>query len=198
MGYTHYWSLKDSTISQKNFDKVLKDVKKIENALEHTEEKLFDGVGRKLGVCYTGSESNGKFEADGFLFNGNSAEGEDHETMSLHVGENDWSFCKTARKPYDIAVCMVLLSLKYHVRSTNVSSDGDGSQDEWGQAFDLWKTIFNRSVSFKFKEWKADSKTMDGSLSIIAFTGNKFEFRAVGSTANCSAAMVAINIGRIV
>ena len=27
----------------------------------------------------------------------------------------------------------------------------------------------------------------------FAFTGNKFEFRAVGSTANCSAAMVAIN-----
>ncbi len=27
----------------------------------------------------------------------------------------------------------------------------------------------------------------------FAFTGNKFEFRAVGSSANCSAAMIALN-----
>ena len=44
---------------------------------------------------------------------------------------------------------------------------GDGEQDEWGQAFDLWSEIFDtRNVSFKFKEWVKDSKKLDGSLAI--------------------------------
>lgn len=165
MGYTHYWSLKDSTLSQKNFDKVLKDIQKIEKHFAK-DNLLFSGNGEGKGIYYDGGLMGGKFECHGFYMNGDASKGDDHETFNFNVGENEWNFCKTARKPYDIAVCMILLSLKYHVRSTNVSSDGDGEQDEWGQAFDLWSEIFNtRSVEFKFKEWKADSKVFDGSLS---------------------------------
>ena len=182
MGYTHYWSLKDSTLSQKNFNKVLKDIQKIENYIKenkirndfYTDDKvnLFSGNGEGKGIYYDGGMLGGKFECTAFYMNGDASKGLDYETFSFTVGENEWNFCKTARKPYDIAVCMILLSLKYHVRSTKVTSDGDGEQDEWGQAFDLWKVIFGRSVDFKFKEWESGNNKLDGSLSIISSTGN--------------------------
>jgi len=180
MGYTHYWGLKNSTISQKNFNKVVKDLRKIEKYFSDNTifsesggtfysdreipTELFNGNGTNKGVYYSGYEINGKFECESFMFNGDNSEDYDHETMSLHSGDNDWQFCKTARKPYDLAVCLILLSLKYHARSTDITSDGDN--EDWSHAFRLWDKIFSRSISFKFKEWVKDSKTLDGSLSV--------------------------------
>ena len=165
MGYTHYWSLKDSNLSQKNFNKVLKDIKKIEKHLKDDGQPLFSGNGLVKGIYYDGGMIDDKFECNGFYLNGDANNGEDHETFCFGSGENEWNFCKTARKEYDIAVCMILLSLKYHVRSTKITSDGDGEQKEWGQAFDLWREIFGRKAEFKFKVWEKDSNKLDGSLS---------------------------------
>jgi hypothetical protein len=48
-----------------------------------------------------------------------------------------FSFCKTARKPYDTMVCLALISMKrWFMHKVVVSSDGD--REEWQPALDLY------------------------------------------------------------
>jgi hypothetical protein len=178
MGFTHYWSFKDDNLPKDKFDKIVKDVEVIEKYFNENDivsknadcsfgepVKLANGLGENNGVSYSVTLQDGnKTDFHSFAFNG---VGElSHETFSLNEGLNEWNFCKTARKPYDLAVCLVLLSVKYHVRSARVSSDGDNK--DWQHSFELYKTLFpKRNVSFKFKDWVKDDKYKDGSLSII-------------------------------
>ena len=106
-------------------NKIAKDVKVIEKALASGEvvDKTASGdfpkhvgsvplgcyAGNSKGVVYTENVQNGKTNTTEFGFNGIGDLS--HETFALNVGENEWNFCKTARKPYDLAVCMILLSL---------------------------------------------------------------------------------------
>lgn len=80
-------------------------------------------------------------------FNGKEDDG--HETFVFNVNkeQNGWSgeedaFCKTSEKPYDFAVCKVLLVLK-HFHDINLSSDGkiDGSckDESWKEAQEWMK-----------------------------------------------------------
>lgn len=82
-------------------------------------------------------------------FNGVADEG--HETFILFKkkqtgGIDDgqsryFYFCKTARKPYDLAVCLVLLSLANHAKSMKITSDGDWDGD-WTDARAAYKELF--------------------------------------------------------
>ena len=49
-----------------------------------------------------------------------------------------FSFCKTARKPYDVVVCATLIAIKHHLGDyVSVSSDGDfDNVNEWGPAYE--------------------------------------------------------------
>ena len=63
----------------------------------------------------------------------NGIEEQGHETFVIkRTGGRD--FCKTARKPYDIVVCMALIALEHHARA-DISSDGD--QEDWQDAIDM-------------------------------------------------------------
>ena len=178
MGFSHYWRFKDSNLPKDKFDKIVKDVKVIEKYFKENKVisknaycnskarvRLADGLGEGDGVNYTVHLQDNKIsEYQSFAFNG--VGDLSHETFSINEGLNEWNFCKTARKPYDLAVCLVLLSIKYHVRSARITSDGDN--DDWQHSFELFKTLFpKRNVSFKFKDWVKDDKYKDGSLSII-------------------------------
>lgn len=56
-------------------------------------------------------------------------------------------FCKTARKPYDLAVCLVLLSLANHApKSVKLGSDGDWDC-EWTEARKVYKELFGVEAS---------------------------------------------------
>ena len=84
-------------------------------------------------------------------FNGVADEG--HETFILFKkkpkgqdggdGQSRYFyFCKTARKPYDLAVCLVLLSLANHAtKSMKITSDGDWDGD-WTDARTAYKELF--------------------------------------------------------
>ena len=84
-------------------------------------------------------------------FNGVADEG--HETFILFKkkpkgqdgGDGQgryFYFCKTARKPYDLAVCLVLLSLANHAtKSMKITSDGDWDGD-WTDARAAYKELF--------------------------------------------------------
>ena len=139
MGYSHYWKLRHK-VTKSGLNKIVEDVKRIEAfLLDKKGLKLFDLNGDEEGIVYT---------EDFFGFNGDASKGEDHETFALEVGHSDFHFCKTARKPYDLAVCLCLLVIKFHLKYTEVSSDGC---NEWKDIFSLYKEIFpEREHTFRF------------------------------------------------
>lgn len=170
MGYTHYWDM-SRDISERNFKKLTKDMKAIEayiNENKIVSETACGGYDEIVTLHDTDGTGTGVYYSDRqFCFNGDGSMNLDHESMHIRLGANDsWTFCKTARKPYDLAVCLILLSLKYHVRSTRVSSDG--GTDDWQPAFDMWRKVFPRrkSVMFKFKKYKSGHARLDGSIGV--------------------------------
>lgn len=78
-------------------------------------------------------------------FNGDEKKGLDHETFDIKwypSGGEVNDFCKTARKPYDLLVCVSLLAFKKTFDNPDVftiSSDGDNS--DWVVAKDLYTII---------------------------------------------------------
>jgi hypothetical protein len=69
-------------------------------------------------------------------FNGDGMEDLDHESFYFSPNaskrEKEFSFCKTARKPYDLAVCATLIALKVRIPGFSYTSDGDA--EEWKPA----------------------------------------------------------------
>lgn len=104
MGYSHYCKL-----NKKLNEEVLEDVRKIV-------EKYSD-------IIQFESDDNSKplVSLDMIRFNGI---GEDaYEAFVVEFNEGD--YCKTARRPYDLPVCEVLLVLKHHYKDDfELSSDG--------------------------------------------------------------------------
>lgn len=146
MGYTHYFTFK-KPLQQKEFDAIKADVKVIEKSVNGTicetagasypEDVVLlrDGLGEGDGVLY---ENNGVF------FNGEKELG--HETMGFRVDDSGYSFCKTNRKPYDVAVCLTLLAMKHHL-GEDIEITSDGGKEDWMPALRLYKTIFKRIPS---------------------------------------------------
>ena len=140
MGYTHYWFDRPETLE--NYGTLCEDVDKIGVYCNNVGIKLA-GYGVSLDGYYEGAPlHNSEF----ISFNGVGENG--HET--LHLPKNSKnpfsdssSFCKTARKPYDLAVCLVLLRMAEIVPGFTFESDGDlDSEPEWLTAKRAYKEIF--------------------------------------------------------
>jgi hypothetical protein len=136
MGYTHYWYIADE-ISRDSWYKFLEDFHKILPNFESTLDTQGD---QKLQTV------NGMVYLNGI--------GElSHETFCLErvtditgftQRDDDngliFKFCKTAQKPYDIAVCSALIIAKrYFGESIMISSDGDNA--EWKESKALCQKI---------------------------------------------------------
>lgn len=103
---------------------------------------------------------NPEVTPDHIRFNGWKDEG--HETFLVTrerpdppswdpASKESFDFCKTARKPYDLAVCLVLLSMSRHApRSVRVGSDGDWEM-EWTEARRVYKEMFGVEPKLLFK-----------------------------------------------
>ena len=103
MGYTHYFELKADLT-----DEVLRDVEKVI-------EKYPDLV------LECDCDEPPLVSKELIRFNGRGEDG--HETFLIKPHHH--VFCKTNKKPYDLAVCEVLLILKHHYRDDfELSSDG--------------------------------------------------------------------------
>jgi len=101
MGYTHYFTLKSK--ENVNLTNVQKDVQKVLD--EHKNIIQFDDNNSKPLNDFTQGDLC-------IRFNGIGDDG--HETFYFDTSNTNFAFCKTARKPYDIVVCKVLLILKNH------------------------------------------------------------------------------------
>ena len=150
MGYTHYYN-RPKELDKSTFALFVADAKKIVAAVEKRGIKLGNWDGKA-----SPSLTNSKVSLNGV--------GEDaHESFIIprvfkpsewqkpHDDGNYFDFCKTARKPYDLAVASILLAFKHHFGGVvKVSSDGwyestqshEVEQDqEWNDAIALYREI---------------------------------------------------------
>jgi len=116
MGYTSYWKFTDN----KTYPAKQREAIKL---IEYVLDKFKDII------CYECDKPDQLYEITDkqIRFNGKGEDG--HETFILEFpsSKNDnepESFCKTARKPYDLPVCITLLILKAYLPNFEINSDG--------------------------------------------------------------------------
>lgn len=129
MGHTHYFNRSSGT-SKKIWDVIISDCKKAYAASGLTLYKDFNCPLAPL------------FGSRAIRFNGLGIEG--HETFYIPKSGIVSDFCKTALKPYDLMVMMVLLIYRHHDKSFSFSSDGYWNE-EWLPARELFQKTFGFS-----------------------------------------------------
>ena len=108
MGYTNYWTYK-KPFTNNEWDLVKKEYQYIKEILG--------------SIVIDQTEKNNEI-----FFNGNPTNDQDHETFVLrkdftikkpqYEGDNiAWDFCKTAEKPYDLAVWYLLSFVKNNTKA---------------------------------------------------------------------------------
>lgn len=147
IGYTHYYYQKKN-LTQTQWEKVCLETFHIIDFCKK------EGI--ELAFEYNIPEPP-QVNDEEIRFNGVNDDG--HETFTffkkkpkaLRTVKNEYFyFCKTARKPYDLAVCLVLLSLANNVpKAMKLGSDGDWDQ-EWVEARNVYKELFGVVVEFPF------------------------------------------------
>jgi len=143
MGYTHYFSRKiDASNLPEAYDKFRNGVEQILNQATTNGVKIADGFGDTEGAWEL-HENRVAFNGLGEL---------SHETFAFEAIcpiQPEWrkgeamyfDFCKTAEKPYDVAVTASLLWLaECYGDAVEISSDGYWS--EWKNGRDLFREVF--------------------------------------------------------
>lgn len=149
IGYTHYY-YQNKSFTQKQWEKISLDAL---DALAYCEKKKI-----VLAYEYDGPKVP-EVSNDLIRFNGWKDEG--HETFIIErkcpkaqpwiESKQYFGFCKTAYKPYDLAVGLVLLVAASHAPKTiEVSSDGDWDGD-WAEIRKAYKEIFGNEAVCPFK-----------------------------------------------
>ena len=141
MGYTHYWKFKKNPAELVNGkEKFIKAVELIKEGLKHLKDiELADGSAIE--------NSKPIFSETEVWFNGKGNTG--YESVAIMLDDpNDYNFnfCKTARQPYGVAVCLTLLCFKEAFgEDFSYSSDGRFDIEEgWTRAADVFKTIIEK------------------------------------------------------
>ena len=123
MGYTHYWD-KPKKVTKKNLTRAIEDIKDIVE--RHKDVLAFE--------CDEVDKAPQVSVKEGIRFNGKGENG--YETFCIPISGEACNFCKTARKPYDQAVCECLLVLRARIPGFRVSSDGFSGYLEQGVKLD--------------------------------------------------------------
>lgn len=145
MGYTNYWNFKKNPIEIENgADKFKRAVKNIKEYFSKMPVKVriknYDGDVKEESLTLFGGDGKREpvFSDTVICFNGDASKGLSHESFYIALGGDLYSFdfCKTARKPYDFAVCFALLCFKAEFGDDfNFSSDGKIENGECGWMF---------------------------------------------------------------
>ena len=128
MGYTHYQRF-NKAVAKRKFSKASADVKKAFELIksECPNITIKDGWG----------ENAPQIDENVICFNGDASKNEDYETFVVKVGDEGFNFCKTARQPYDVYVCVACLILKEHFGDDLcLTSDGIG-RDHTDRGIDI-------------------------------------------------------------
>ena len=158
MGYTHYWTYNPNEIlnTEELRRKFRVAVQTIDQAHKIIKKRKYCVIRGGLG------EGTPMINESQVWFNGDEKKGMDHETFDIKwfpSGGSVNGFCKTARKPYDILVCVSLLAFKHAFDNPDVftfSSDGDN--EDWEDAKNLYTDITYSFVGEIFPEKIVDTK----------------------------------------
>lgn len=144
MGYTHYFRNEGHKDDKENFLKVVAEAKKLYEAMPATTDTAGGyHSSDPLKLCGGNGDGEPVFDVNGIIFNGDAESDMDHETFAVYPKVFK-DFCKTARKPYDLMVCAVLLSMKKHLVNFNFSSDGIstvGGTEDWTPAKEFYEKV---------------------------------------------------------
>lgn len=147
MGYTHYWTLKKAKRGQsaqleKDYQRAILDCAKIVKAYYKANGGLSGYTAHtplpfSVGA-YGGLEVNGKGDDahEPFVL---------REHFSQNLERDGFSFCKTARKPYDAVVTACLIVLKYHL-GDNIDVSSDGNCCDWVEGLELAKRVLKKKT----------------------------------------------------
>jgi len=151
MGFTHYF-YRPAVLSKANWKAFIEEVEMLKDNLPETGITAGSHYTEPIEIAGWDGESYNDPEApiyskeeDAIYFNGVGDLG--HESLVIErvtkeiktkkKDELHFEFCKTARKPYDTFVCLVLISFKrWFMDKVSISSDGD--QEDWQPALDLY------------------------------------------------------------
>jgi hypothetical protein len=155
MGYTHYW-YQSKTGQRPLKPTTLKDIKSI--------------ISRYRSIlCYEYTQPNKAPVVNSSMirFNGKGDDGHETFVFEPYAKNPSWSagdkkvfsFCKTARKPYDLPVCCILIAIKADLdKEIEVSSDGINRgevEENWPKAAEIMRGMGYR-VGFSGSELIAD------------------------------------------
>lgn len=138
MGYTHYWSFTapkrgETAKIEKAYQKAIKECATI----ARTYYKANGGLSG-----FSAHTEPGKY--GGLKINGKGDDMHEDFIMREHFKQNlepdNWHFCKTARKPYDIVVVACLIVLEYRLPG-NFRADSDGYTDDWQDGLELAQRV---------------------------------------------------------
>lgn len=140
MGYTHYFNPADGAVlDAAQFKAAMADIKSVWKEVE---------AQVKGGLSFEYDETTKKpcLKDNEIRFNGKGGGG--HETFHIQqVGRERFTFCKTAMKPYDFAVCVCLTIFKKHLGAT-FDIGTDGGPEEWQSALDFVESKFKYGMTF--------------------------------------------------
>lgn len=135
MGYTHYMKQSRDFIPEE-WDEIKKGAQFV------VKECTKQGIELRLE---DDSEEDPVINDDVIRFNG--MEGNGHETflVTRKIFES-FNYCKTAGKPYDLAVTAILAITSYYSDAVRVTSDG--YQHEWSEGLELAKRFIQENDEF--------------------------------------------------
>ena len=149
MGYTHYWGFRNNPKDIKNgAEKFKTAVSLFKKGLKHLPKRTtYDG--EEIPLKLFGGMGNGKpiIRDTEICFNGDAKKHLDYETCIIKLDnptDYSYDFCKTARMPYDVAVCLALLCFKKAFgEDFAYSSDGNIESGEggWAKAKEIIKEL---------------------------------------------------------
>ncbi len=140
MGYTHY-IYTPQTINDAAWKAITKDTKKLLAYVQKEITSLGDGLGKGKPV----------FTKDSIAFNGKVPN--DYETAAIdresdgRIKDGDlvFSFCKTAHRPYDVAVQAFYLIVRHYCPETQIHSDGE--EEDWQDAVRLLNSVLDYPIT---------------------------------------------------
>ena len=154
MGYTHYW-YKVAELSQDSFDNFVRDFYQVlptfRSLLEQTENDSQSLEVNNQVVVFNGIQ---EYSHETFFFDRVMDRKENFvQYHNEQSGEKThiFNFCKTAQKPYDIAVTCALIIAKKNF-GDNIIVSSDGGQEEWLEAIDLCQNTLGYGESFNVEE----------------------------------------------
>ena len=153
MGYTHYWDLKGEVTpeTKKQMKTAVWELNLLIDRLPGTTDTAGGYYADEpLKIC--GGDGTGKpnITDEVICFNGCAKDGNDYESFYFNINNVEWTFCKTARKPYDFVVCLALICLTNNLEGFKFSSDG--GLDDWKPAVDFYFDKTGREVTENLKD----------------------------------------------